>query len=394
MTSAKTQKEIAERNIKLYPLIKVFNKRVFLGVVPIYYVNYVGFSIQEVGLLAAIYALVAILANVPTGYIADRRGKTFVIRLAAILQICATLLYVLAPTKLGVVAGSILESLAFSFIGGAAEALVHDSLEVTGETSRYSKVLSRGQSIALLLNALFVGVVPLTYVIDPRLPFLCGTVAFTMLLVGGLGMRNIMVAGAVLLEKKRFHLRMLTALGRYKALIAFGFMFGIVGAFYFSFDVMTLALKQYGMPAQYIGIVFAAASLVGAALGLVIHHLKRLSMTQYMLLDMCILVLPFLAGYTKTLWPLIGAIILTVSFWRYRNIMYQDYMLRTYSTKLKTTLLSTMSTTESVHSLWVPIFVTGMVSLYGMSTGLGVALIACIFVAVVYVGLGRRITRS
>lgn len=129
----------AKRNLWLYIVVKIFNKRVFLPVIVIYFVDRFGFSIQEIGILAAIYGIVSIVADVPTGYFADRYGRVNTIRVAAILQIIASLLYITVTQKSGIIFAQILESLAFSFLSGAAEALVHDSLEVTNRPSSIAR---------------------------------------------------------------------------------------------------------------------------------------------------------------------------------------------------------------------------------------------------------------
>ena len=381
----------ARRNIRLYPILKVFNKRVFVPIIPIYYTEYVGFSIPELGLLAAFAALANMLMNVPAGYIADRFGRSRALRISAMALMLATVFFFAMPTQLGIIIGVALEAIGFAFISGAGESLVHDSLGVIERPHDYSKVLSRAQSIALLVNAALVALVPITYIIDPRMPFAIGTLAFLVMLVAAYYMHDVgdrVSPRRIVLRWPGFgSLRRISS--NSKLLIAV-MLFGVVGAIYFSFDIITIGLREYGIQPQYLGWIYSAASVFGALLGLVIHHLKRLSLSAYLVLDVSILLLLFTVGYMGNVWLLAAAAIVSISFWRYRRIIYQDHLLSRYSTGYKTTLLSVMNTTESLNTLWVPIVTTGTVGAFGVSNGFGLLAVGTFFVAVIYVIAMRR----
>lgn len=385
--------EQATLNIKIYPLLKIFNKRVFLPIVAIYYIDYIGFSLPQIGLLAALYAVIGLAANLPTGYVADRFGKTLSLRIAAALLIVSTMLYGVVATKIGVIAGLILEALAFAFLTGASEALVHDSLEIKGELQNYSKRLSHAQSIALLWNALFVATIPMTYAIDPRLPFLVGTAAFAILFFASMYVGEV-IERAPARKMKLPEIKVIRGLLQYKVLIAFGILFGVVGALYYSFDIMTIAMKQFGLKPSYIGWVFALASIFGAFIGLFVHHLKRVPISLYMSIDMIILLLPLIAATTSSYVLLAIAIIINIGFWRYRRIIYQAHVLEKYPTRYKSTIISGMGTTENVNSLWVPIVVTSTAATYGIAHGLGLIGIGVLILSVPYIWLGAKSLKS
>lgn len=378
--------KLAQKNIKLYPLQKVFNKRVFLPIIPIYFTEYVGFSIGELGLLASLYALVSIVMNAPSSYVADRFGKVKALRMGAVMLVLSTVLYAGLPTQLGVVFGTMLEAIGFSFMSGAGEAMVHDSLEVLNRLKDYSKVLSRAQSLALILNAILVALVPLTYVIDPRMPFALGTVAFMALVAATFNMHDVGPRAQPMDISLRFRrVGAIEKISKNASLLVAIMLFGIIGAIYFSFDIMSIALKYYGVQPEHLGWVYATASIVGAGLGYIIHHLKKLSLTNYLLVDVTILMLVYVAGYSANVWFLMGAVIASVSFWRFRRIIYQDHLLSRYTTQYKTTILSVMGTAESVNMLWVPIVTAGTVGAYGPQVGFGYLAIGVLGISLVYI---------
>ena len=65
----------AHRNLKLIYVLKIFTKRVFFPIVPIYLVTQLDFSIQEIGVVSVWFSLVSIITNVPDVAIAILRLK-------------------------------------------------------------------------------------------------------------------------------------------------------------------------------------------------------------------------------------------------------------------------------------------------------------------------------
>lgn len=179
----------------------------------------------------------------------------------------------------------------------------------------------------------------------------------------------------------------LAALARNKLLLFAALLFGTVSAIYFSFDIFTLAMRHYGIKPEFIGFVFAAASLVGAVVGLFIHHLKKLNITHYAFIDVTILLLPFLSAVTANALLLAGSIVISIAFWRFRRIIYQDHLLTLFPTNYKATLISGMSMSESINYVWIPVVTTSIVGVLGFVTGFGVIACAVVGIAVPYVVL-------
>lgn len=380
MAKTKTTEFYAKRNIKLYSVAKIFTKRVFLPLSAIYFVEVGGLSLQDIGLLAAIFAGVQLAFEIPTGLFADKIGRARAIQVSALLLMSSTLLYVLAQNKTGIYIGLFCEALGYTFLTGASEAIVHDSLVVVHKEKFYTKILGRAQSIALIVNAVLVGLVPLTYGIDKRLPFLIGTVAFASLLLVAFMMRDVGKHKTELVKQRIewIHLKK-------RRVVLFALLFGVVGSIYIApTDFFNIALKDFGLQPQYLGWIFASASIVGAIFGLFIDKLKRFGIERYAFIDVVIMCLPFLAAMTRSV-PILGVVmIINIAFWRYRRIIYQDYLLNKYSTRYKATLLSAMSNLEGINSLWVPIAVSMAVAQFGLSTGLAVFGLGCLLLVPLY----------
>jgi MFS family permease len=118
-----------------------------------------------------------VIFEVPTGVVADTRGRRFSYVLGTLTLFASTLLYLLmwqvsAPFW-GWALASILLGLGFTFFSGATEAWLVDALTATGFTGHLEHVFGRAQSVggaAMLVGSVAGGVV--AQVTDLGVPYL------------------------------------------------------------------------------------------------------------------------------------------------------------------------------------------------------------------------------
>ena len=114
----------------------------------------------------AFFALGQVIFEVPTGVVADTRGRRFSYLLGAGTLLLSTLLYLLmwqfhAPFW-GWAMASILLGLGFTFFSGATEAWLVDALNATGFTGHLEQVFGRSQTVfgvAMLVGSVLGGVI-------------------------------------------------------------------------------------------------------------------------------------------------------------------------------------------------------------------------------------------
>jgi MFS family permease len=381
----------AQRNIRLLVVQKIFAKRVFLPLTAIYFMEVAGFTVHDIGLIAAVFAFTGLVAELPTGYFADRVARVTSIRIAALLNICSTLLYVLAPTKPGIFAGFILEAVGYSFLAGAGEALLHDTLVWQKRAHDYTRIVSKAQAISLIANAVLLAFVPMTYAIDKRLPFLLGTVAYIGLLIAGFLYREVeRVPDPQALRGWRVVRQMLN-----KPFLIWLAVFGIISGLYTGpSDFFNLALIDFGLRPEMLGWLFSATSVVGAAMGPFIHHLKRLSLPQYMLFDCAMMISILLALLSRNLFVIGFFFITNFAFWRYRKIVYQDFLLSRQSGYYKATLLSLLNNITQLNEMWVPLAAAASVSAFGLQRGLGYLGLASLVLLPLSFGVSKLLAAS
>ncbi len=136
-----------------------------------------GLSNTEAFAANAFFAVGQVIFEVPTGVVADTRGRRFSYLLGAVTLLASTLLYyvmwqVHAPFA-GWALASILLGLGFTFFSGATEAWLVDALTATGYTGVLETVLGRAQTVsgfAMLVGSVLGGVV--AQVADLGVPYL------------------------------------------------------------------------------------------------------------------------------------------------------------------------------------------------------------------------------
>ena len=125
-----------------------------------------GLSNTEAFAANAFFSVGMVIFEVPTGVVADTRGRRFSFLLGAATLLLATLLYlamwqVQAPF-IGWAVASILLGLGFTFFSGATEAWLVDALGATGFKGNLETVFGRAQTvggIAMLTGSVLGGVV-------------------------------------------------------------------------------------------------------------------------------------------------------------------------------------------------------------------------------------------
>lgn len=328
-------------------------KRPYLALLGIYFVNVSGLSLIELGVFMGLSGLATIFLEVPTGYFSDKVSRRWSFILGSVSVIVAALIWSFVQNQFGVYLGAFFELLGYALFSGTNQALLHDSLERLGREKDYVRIDSKSQSLSLFFNAFIITAVTATYAIDVRLPFIIGALQYAGLLVVAFMLRDIHVKHAT--KAAGFSLRNIRFnwLTKHSKFLAFGVVYGVFAALYTSSDKYNnLALEFYGVDPSTLGLYFAAASLVGAFLGMFVHKLKELPFKQYVSLDIFVASFStFLFSFGSYQLAIIGFII-GMSFWRYRAIIYQQKILEKYPTRLKATLFSVLVNSEQLSRVW------------------------------------------
>lgn len=109
-----------------------------------------GLSVAEISALFALWSVVAILAEVPSGALADRFSRRGALVSAGVVQAAGYLLWVVLPGFGGFAAGFVLWGVAGALASGALEALVYDGLDAVEAADQFARVNGRITAVQLL----------------------------------------------------------------------------------------------------------------------------------------------------------------------------------------------------------------------------------------------------
>lgn len=136
-----------EGNVRRFILFRLFfSARFYYPVFTILFLDY-GLSLEQFAILNVVWAITIVLAEVPSGALADILGRKRILLLAAVLMALEMLLLSIVPvgpsTLLFTVflINRILSGLAEASASGADEALAYDSLKALGKEAEWPRLL-------------------------------------------------------------------------------------------------------------------------------------------------------------------------------------------------------------------------------------------------------------
>ena len=100
-----------------------------------------GMSAAQISGLFAIWSVAGIVAEVPTGALADRWSRRNMLVGAGLVQAAGYAVWIVAPGFWGFAAGFVLWGIGGSMVSGAFEALLFDGLADAGATDEFARVL-------------------------------------------------------------------------------------------------------------------------------------------------------------------------------------------------------------------------------------------------------------
>jgi hypothetical protein len=153
------------RNVRLFVLFRMlFNARFYYPVFAVMFLDY-GLSMSEFALLNVAWALAIVGLEVPSGALADRYGRSLMVKLACALMVLEMALIAFVPAgNHALVLGAfllnrVLSGAAEALASGADEALAYDSLVEVGRQAEWPRILEvmmRWQALAFTV-AMLIG---------------------------------------------------------------------------------------------------------------------------------------------------------------------------------------------------------------------------------------------
>jgi len=158
-------------------IYKLFTNLWFLSAVWLYFYR-LFVTDQQVGILDGMAFAIGLLAEVPSGALADRFGRDKMVRLGHILAGGGLLIQAAGSDFLPFFIGQTIMMIGVSFVSGADEALFFERLTFKRESAGWRKLLMRGSQVALIATVSATVLGGWLHSVSPRIPWILTGVSF------------------------------------------------------------------------------------------------------------------------------------------------------------------------------------------------------------------------
>lgn len=155
-------------------IYKLLTNLWFVGAIWLYFYR-LFITDRQVGVLDGLAFGIGLIAEVPSGVLADKFGRDKMVKLGQALAGSGILIQAFGSSFLPFVVGQAVMMIGVSFVSGADEALFFDKLQYKQTSADWRKLITRGSQIALIgsMTATLMG--GLLQSVNPRIPwFLTG----------------------------------------------------------------------------------------------------------------------------------------------------------------------------------------------------------------------------
>ncbi|MCK5474441.1 MAG: MFS transporter [Candidatus Aenigmarchaeota archaeon] len=368
----KTEKQMLEGNIWKFYIYSAVGSLIFLFVpILVIFFQAKGLTITQVMSLQALFALMVVILEVPTGAVADILGRKKTITLGTIFVGLGVACYAFAESFLGFVFAEMLFAIGAALASGADTAILYDTLKKLKKEKLFTKIVGRTTAIGFVALAVASIIGSQLYTIDIHLPMLAAIIPAIIAGVVVYSMHEptkynskITIENTVNTMKKS--LRFVATHKQVKWLVLYASAF-------LAFDKAMFWLFQpffvsVGLGVTSIGWVFAVMSLIVAAGSLGAHKIEdAIGEKASLILMPAVTVIAFLfLSFENLYWGVI-AVILGQFAWGYSTPVMGEYVNRHVSSKNRATVLSVQSLAMNLAAAVTLPFVGYIVDVYSLS---------------------------
>jgi MFS family permease len=162
---------------KKYITYRIFTNMWFMGAIWLYFYR-IFINDHQVGILDGLAFAIGLLAEVPSGALADKFGRARMVRLGHLLIGAGLLIQAFGSSFAPFFIGQAVTMIGIAFVSGADEALFFERLNFTRQSSHWRRLIMRGSQVALI-GSLFATVAGgWLHTINPRIPWIITGLSF------------------------------------------------------------------------------------------------------------------------------------------------------------------------------------------------------------------------
>ncbi len=149
----------------------------FVGAVWLYFYR-IFITDQQVGILDGMAFAIGLLAEVPSGALADKFGRHRLVRLGQILAGGGLLIQAFGSSFMPFFVGQAIMMIGVSLVSGADEALFFEKLKFDRKSTNWRKLVTRGSQVALIGTLVATLAGGWLHTINPRIPWILTGLSF------------------------------------------------------------------------------------------------------------------------------------------------------------------------------------------------------------------------
>ncbi|MCW1949089.1 MAG: MFS transporter [Candidatus Shapirobacteria bacterium] len=154
-----------------YLLYKLLTNLFFTSAVWLYFYR-IFITDQQVGILDGLAFAIGLIAEIPSGALADSFGRDKMVKLGQFLAGGGFLIQAFGSGYVQFFIGQVILVTGVSFVSGADEALFFEKLNFDKKSSNWRKLMTRGSQVVLIAILISTIVGGWLHTIDPRIPWI------------------------------------------------------------------------------------------------------------------------------------------------------------------------------------------------------------------------------
>ena len=161
----------------MYIAYRVLSNMWFVGAVWLYFYR-IFITDQQVGILDSMAFAIGLLAEVPSGALADKFGRDKMVRLGQVLAGSGLLIQAQGSSFMPFFAGQAIMMVGVSFVSGADEALFFEKLNFKRSSTDWRKLVTRATQATLVGSLLATVAGGWLHTVNPRIPWVLNGIFF------------------------------------------------------------------------------------------------------------------------------------------------------------------------------------------------------------------------